>query len=136
MNINTTSVNLTTQPVPKGEIQKNQKTDNPIVLDKQAISELINEKVTTKVQEEEKTDQELSKEQAEEVAENIEKMAKIVSSKLQFEVHEETQRIMIRVVDAETQEVIREVPPEQVLNADAKFREVLHLIGVLMDEKA
>jgi len=76
-----------------------------------------------------------TKDQAEKIVDNINNMVKMFSGKIEFKVHEETDRVMIRVVDNQTKELIREIPPENVLNANAKFREVLHLVGFMMDEK-
>ncbi|AEV70510.1 flagellar protein FlaG [Acetivibrio clariflavus] len=71
----------------------------------------------------------------EEVLEAIEKANKaIVGSKRQFEfsIHEKTKQIMVKVIDAETQEIIREIPPEKILDMVAKMWE---LAGILVDER-
>lgn len=52
---------------------------------------------------------------------------------LRFSVHETTGRTIIRVVDKETEELIREIPPEQVLNLMAKIGE---MVGILFEQKA
>lgn len=49
-----------------------------------------------------------------------------------FGIHEETNRITIKIVDKETREVIREVPPEKTLDMIAK---VWELAGLMVDEK-
>ncbi len=56
-----------------------------------------------------------------------------VHRSLRFVVHEDTNRMMVRVVDALTDEVIKEIPPEEVLDTAARIRE---MIGVLIDERA
>lgn len=48
-----------------------------------------------------------------------------------FRVHEETERIIARVIDRETKEVIREIPPEKYLDMIARLQE---LAGVFIDE--
>lgn len=48
-----------------------------------------------------------------------------------FRVHEETERIIARVIDRETKEVIREIPPEKFLDMIARLQE---LAGVFIDE--
>src|SRR5690625_1938390 len=53
--------------------------------------------------------------------------------RLQFDIHEDTGRTMVRVVDRETDEVIREIPPEDVLDVVARINEML---GLLVDERA
>ena len=50
----------------------------------------------------------------------------------QFSYHEETNRISIKVINDDTDEVIREIPPEKTLDMIAK---TLELEGILVDEK-
>lgn len=52
---------------------------------------------------------------------------------LSFSVHEATGRIKVVVTDKGTGELIREIPPDQVLNLMAKIDEMM---GILYDEKA
>ena len=49
-----------------------------------------------------------------------------------FGVHEDTNRIMIKIVDKETKEIIKEFPPEKTLDMIAK---VWEMAGILVDEK-
>lgn len=51
---------------------------------------------------------------------------------LQFSVHESTKQIMVKVVNSENNEVIREIPPEHSLDFLAK---VWERAGLIMDEK-
>lgn len=53
-------------------------------------------------------------------------------SEAKFGIHEKTNRITIKLVDRETQEVIKEIPPEKALDLVAKRME---LAGVLLDAK-
>jgi flagellar protein FlaG len=53
-------------------------------------------------------------------------------TKCEFSYHEETKRVSIKVVDKETQEVIREIPPEETLEMVQKMWE---LAGILVDER-
>lgn len=50
----------------------------------------------------------------------------------EFSYHEETGRVSIKVVDQDTKEVIREIPPEESLEMLQKLWE---LAGVLVDER-
>lgn len=49
-----------------------------------------------------------------------------------FGIHEETNRITIKLIDKETKEVIKELPPEKTLDMIAKAWE---MAGILVDEK-
>lgn len=57
---------------------------------------------------------------------------KMGNSEAIFGIHEETQRVTIKIVDKKTKEVIREYPPEETLDMIAK---VWELAGVMVDEK-
>lgn len=57
---------------------------------------------------------------------------RMVSTRFEFSIHEDTKEIMVKVIDEKTQEVIREIPPEKILDMVAKMWE---LAGILVDEK-
>jgi flagellar protein FlaG len=54
------------------------------------------------------------------------------SVSLEYSVHKETQEIMVKVLNKETGEVIREVPPEKMLDMVAKLMENA---GIIVDER-
>lgn len=49
-----------------------------------------------------------------------------------FGVHEKTNRVMIKIIDKETKETIKEFPPEKTLDMIANLWE---MAGILVDEK-
>lgn len=51
---------------------------------------------------------------------------------LRFEVHDESNRIMVQVIDKETDELIREIPPERLLRLAAQIQD---MIGLLLDTR-
>ena len=57
---------------------------------------------------------------------------KAYNSEAIFGIHEETNRITIKIVDRSTKEVIKELPPEKTLDMIAK---VWEMAGLLVDEK-
>ena len=62
--------------------------------------------------------------------ENINKNLK--NSEAVFGIHEKTNRVTIKIVDKETKEVIKELPPEKTLDMISKVWEIA---GLLVDEK-
>ncbi len=50
---------------------------------------------------------------------------------LRFSVHKPTGRTVIKVIDKETQELVREIPAEEILNLAAKLDDML---GIIFDE--
>lgn len=53
-------------------------------------------------------------------------------TKCEFSYHEETKRVSIKVIDKDTEEVIKEIPPEETLEMIEKMWE---LAGILFDER-
>jgi len=51
---------------------------------------------------------------------------------LEFSIHEKTKEIMVKVIDRDSGELIREIPPEKVLDAVAHMWEIA---GIIVDEK-
>ncbi len=69
-------------------------------------------------------------EQLKKAVETINK--KIGNSEAVFGVHEETNRVTIKIIDKDTKETIKELPPEKTLDMIAK---VWEMAGILVDEK-
>jgi len=56
----------------------------------------------------------------------------IENRSLRFQIHEKLNEVMVKVIDSDTKEVIREIPPEKLLDM---FASMLELAGLLVDEK-
>ncbi|MBU1627925.1 flagellar protein FlaG [bacterium] len=134
MDISTTPMNPSPS-IQKVEIPQKQKSPEFVKVENDALDEIPKEVSHKRVDEKEKTDKQITKEQAKEITDNLNKMVRLVSGRIQFKVHNATGQIIIQVIDTQTNEVIREIPPEKALNAEAKIRDVLHILGILMDEK-
>ena len=67
-----------------------------------------------------------------EAIERANETLKGVDTNFKFSSHEETRAIMVKVINSETQEVIREIPPEKILDMVAKIWEVA---GIMVDER-
>lgn len=63
------------------------------------------------------------------VAADVQKNLNIIHNvDLQFSVHKASGQVMVTVTDDNTGEVIREIPPKEILNIAAKFDEMVGLI--------
>ncbi|MGE5630860.1 MAG: flagellar protein FlaG [Caulobacteraceae bacterium] len=65
----------------------------------------------------------------------IEKANKAISGAMcsfEFSIHEKTKEIMVKVLDKDTGKIIREIPPEKILDMVAKMWE---MAGILVDER-
>jgi len=82
-----------------------------------------------------RNDSQNTQEQNEKIRKSVEQINRKMGHQhveAQFGVHEATKRMTIKIVDKDTNEVIREVPPEKTLDMIAKAWE---LAGLLIDEK-
>lgn len=70
------------------------------------------------------------KEQLKKAVDELNKKAN--NSEAIFGIHEGTNRVTIKLVDKDTKEVIKELPPEKTLDMIAK---VWEMAGILVDEK-
>lgn len=69
------------------------------------------------------------------VIDAIEKANKAIDGakkEFRFSIHKKTHEIMIKVIDKDNGEVIREIPPEKVLDMVAKMWE---MAGIVVDER-
>ncbi len=71
-----------------------------------------------------------SQEMIKEAMKELNKKASSVEA--EFGIHEKTNRITIKMVDKKTKEVIKELPPEKMLDVIAK---VWEMAGIIVDEK-
>ena len=82
------------------------------------------------------TDQEVAPDKIKAAGDDLNKTVKQASpmhhTQLSFKYHEDTNRISITVTDSDTDEVIREIPPEKTLDMLAKAWE---MAGLLVDER-
>lgn len=75
---------------------------------------------------------EISKEETIEGVEVLNDTMKLYNHKLHFEVHEDTKRLKVAIVDKVTNETIKEIPPEEMLDMLAKIQD---MIGILIDKR-
>ncbi len=76
---------------------------------------------------------EAAKQQNEKIRKAVEQFNKRLGhSSAIFGIHEATNRVTIKIVDKDTKEVLKELPPEKTLDMIAKVWEIA---GILVDEK-
>lgn len=94
------------------------------------VVENAQEKGTADSSEQSNKDQQASNEKVRKAVEKLNKS--MANSEAVFGIHEETNRVTIKIVDKGTKEVIKELPPEKTLDMIAK---VWEMAGILVDER-
>ncbi|MEN6460770.1 MAG: flagellar protein FlaG, partial [Syntrophomonas sp.] len=77
----------------------------------------------------------ISEEDLQNAANVMNEAMKISNYHLQFKVHKDSGRVQVKVIDSDTDKVIKEIPPDKVLECSAKIKEMLdHMAGILIDQ--
>lgn len=95
-----------------------------------AVVDNSQEKGNANSNEQGKDQQQLTHEQVRKAVERLNK--NLANSEAVFGIHEDTNRVTIKIVDKNTKEVIKELPPEKTLDMIAK---VWEMAGILVDER-
>lgn len=73
-----------------------------------------------------------SREQLNKVTEEMTGIMKLLNTDIKFELHEGSGRWIVKVVDTKENKVLKEYPPQKLLDTIAAIREY---VGLLLDEK-
>ena len=71
-------------------------------------------------------------EELDEAVKKLNDTATAFNIRLNFSVDERTDRLVVKVIEKDTDKVIREIPPEQVLNMVAQIQ---NMIGIFVDAR-
>jgi flagellar protein FlaG len=86
----------------------------------------------TSLQEKKEYNQKELEEEVRESVKDVNEIVDQVKEGLSFQIHEDTEELMVQVIDVNTDEVIKELPPEEMLDLKARIHE---MVGILIDEK-
>lgn len=75
---------------------------------------------------------EAARAQMERSLETVNRAASAANEKISFVLHDGSGRLMVQVLNSSTGEVIKEIPPKEILDAEARIRE---MIGLFLNEK-
>jgi flagellar protein FlaG len=99
----------------------------------QSKSNVAKEQLQSKIRDEDNSGilENLTKENVQNIADSLNSAAKSVNTRVSFSVHEKTNRIIMKIQDSESGEVIREIPSKEMI----KLLEHMHeLIGMFVNE--
>jgi flagellar protein FlaG len=75
--------------------------------------------------------QPLTSEEEQAMVRELNTAMRIIGTKLSFSIDDLTKKTVVRVMDADTGELIRQIPPDEMLRVAARITE---LLGVLFDD--
>ena len=91
-----------------------------------------NNKQAKSLQENKENDKKNLQEEIKESVKDVNEIVEKVKEGLSFQIHEDTEKLMVQVIDVNTEEVIKELPPEEMLDLEARIHE---MVGILINEK-
>lgn len=70
------------------------------------------------------------REQLENEIERLSRVTRAFHRRMDFLLHEKAERIYVQIIDLETETIVREVPPEKILDFVGRMRD---MVGVFLD---
>ncbi len=97
--------------------------------------ETLHDQQKTRVGVEELVASRASREEVHQAIEVANDIMNLSNFHLEFQLHEDSGRFQVRVIDNQTKETIKEIPPEYMLDLSARLREMINqALGLLVDE--
>lgn len=109
-----------------------QNTASPAQTAREGSNTMIQSGKEAGTENQQKNDAEANAKRMKSIVNDTNNKIKGVKRKCEFVYHEDIKRVSIKVIDEETQEVIKQIPAEETLEMIQKLWEVA---GLLMDEK-
>lgn len=110
----------------------NVSSDIKIVATTQQGSEQVAQKPITEAVSQQLDNSEETKKKVQEAVNKMNEMLDVNNSTSKFMYHDGLERYYVTVVDRETDEVVKEIPPKKLLDA---FYEMQKMLGMIVDEK-
>ncbi|SHM96074.1 flagellar protein FlaG [Gracilibacillus kekensis] len=112
-------------------------TGSPLMQTEQTIEQSTSARERSNNHEQEKIkllngQEELSREQAKSMVDGLNSFLEPSNTSIRYELHDKLDRYYVTVVDEQTEEVVREIPPKKLLDVYASMAE---LMGFIVDEK-
>ncbi|WP_216830358.1 flagellar protein FlaG [Alkalihalobacterium elongatum] len=126
MEISQNNINLHNQTNKSGSISSEKSVDTNPHAQRKAVAENVKQVV------EDIKSHDMTKDEIEQHVDSINKFLELNSTSLKFEMHDKLDRVSIQLINKETDEVIREVPPKELLDMVATM---LEQVGLIIDEK-
>ena len=73
-------------------------------------------------------DREIQKEMVQKMVDRLNRMSRVLDRKIQFEVAEETEEVIVKIVDRETGHTIRQIPPPELVKLTTRMEEIHEMI--------
>ncbi|HVJ50754.1 flagellar protein FlaG [Desulfitobacterium sp.] len=75
--------------------------------------------------------EEIPREEIEKAAEKLNRLMGLIDKQLKFSIHETTHRVMVKIIDRQTGDVLDEIPSKQMMDLLGSFNK---MVGIFFDK--
>lgn len=76
--------------------------------------------------------EEIPREEVERATDKLNRLMGLINKRVRFDLHEDSDQIMVRVIDQDTEDVLKEMPPKRVLEL---LNSLTDIAGLLVDQR-
>lgn len=76
--------------------------------------------------------EEIPREEVERATDKLNRLMTLIDKRLRFDIHDKSQGFVVRVIDQDTKDTLKELPPKRVLDLLSSFT---HIAGLMVDER-
>jgi flagellar protein FlaG len=76
--------------------------------------------------------EEIPREEIERAIDKLNRLMGIIDKQMKFSIHEKNHRVMVKILDRETGEVLNEIPPRRIIDMLESFSDI---VGVHLDKR-
>lgn len=113
-NVGLAPVSHVTRQNPNGQVSRSESTTNTVSTQRQQVLQEQREQLRQRIQ-----------------IRDLERFAQASNRRLRFVMEHDSNQVLVKVIDGETDRVIREIPPEEMQRLLRSSRDA---IGILLDE--
>lgn len=109
-------------------------TENKVAETKKQVEAINNKVAQQKVQQ--KVERQKRESEQEIFLTDIETLSGLMNRKIQFSMDYVENEMIVRIIDKDTKEVIRQLPPEELRKLHKKLQETAEMLGLIVDATA
>lgn len=76
--------------------------------------------------------EEVPREEVERTLEKLNRLMGLIDKRMEFKIHDKTNRVVVKIINQENGEILSEIPPEKTLDL---LSSIQNIVGLLIDEK-
>jgi len=76
--------------------------------------------------------EEVPREEVEQAVDKMNRLMGLIEKRMKFEIHDKSKRVMVKIIDEKSGDILTEIPPKKILDMLSSFADY---VGLLVDKK-